>query len=123
MTTGCYKIIIIAVVDEKLGLRYITFINIYYLNFFVMNTFLIFAVISAVLLCIVMGVLSLTKYKKAFWFSMLLAFIAICVIAKEFVHEIVPGSALTEWLIVSGIVVAVVAGCYWSARLQDRLMK
>ena len=60
MTTGCYKIIIIAVVDEKLGLRYITFINIYYLNFFVMNTFLIFAVISAVLLCIVMGVLSLS---------------------------------------------------------------
>lgn len=88
-----------------------------------MNTFLIFAVISVVLLCIVMGVLSLTKYKKAFWFSMFLAFIAVCVIAKEFVHEIVPGSALTEWLIVSGIVVAVVAGCYWSARLQDRLMK
>ena len=88
-----------------------------------MNTFLVFAIVSVVLLCIVMGVLSLTKYKKAFWFSMLLAFIAICVIAKEFVHEFVPGSALTEWLIVSGSVVAVVAGCYWSARLQDRLMK
>lgn len=88
-----------------------------------MNVTLFFAIAGACVFCVVMCVLSLTKYKKAFLFSMLAMFIALCVMAKEVVHTVVQDGNVREWLIVAGIgIVSAILG-YWTAQFQDWLAK
>lgn len=88
-----------------------------------MNVTLFFAIAGACVFCVVMCVLSLTKYKKAFLFSMLAMFIALCVMAKEVVHAVVQDGNVREWLIVAGIgIVSAILG-YWTAQFQDWLAK